>query len=528
MRSLRAIALTAVLTVSASLLVAPPAFARPTWVPPAKLGAEARYFDMDINSAGAAVSAWFRDDALKVSYRPAGRDWSRPVVLARGMLGGTYTNTIPVRAFVDARGRAAVVAYVGGDGTGIFTKKARGPWRADDHPVGGGGIWSSFPTADMDAAGNLVLTWVESDDFSGDDESIFWRKPSGDWSFQSGGGGGNYDLVAHNGTATIARNGNGSADDEGLYVQTSRIGERSVTPWRNLRPGAHIGYTPIIEGNARGDLVLVAVEGENDSSKVLYNAGPGRLVVMTKAAGKDWVDASAAAPQTDIGHPAVEIGRDGQIVVTYRRSSDGELGVVAGQVGEAALTAPVVLAETSGKSPASAAISPAGEVLVTWSTAKGSVRVAKRSTAGKWTSLGRLRGDTLGGHLVRAYPNGMFTALHLDAGALWWSDYVDDSTGPRTVMRAPRHHTSTSRSITVRWHMTDALSRPASADVRVRSGRPGGRLGAWTVWKRQTTTEKATFHGRPARRYCFSARGHDRLGNTGRWSENRCTTTPRS
>ena len=77
--------------------------------PAGELGAEARYFDMDVNSSGAAVSAWFRGDALKVSYRPAGRDWSRPVVLARGMADYSYTNTIPVRAFVDARGRAAVV-----------------------------------------------------------------------------------------------------------------------------------------------------------------------------------------------------------------------------------------------------------------------------------------------------------------------------------------------------------------------------------------------------------------------------------
>ena len=259
-RSLRAIALTAVLTVSASLLVTPPAFARPTWVPPAKLGAEARYFDMDINSAGAAVSAWLGGDVLKVSYRPAGRDWSRPVVLARGMPERTYTNPSPSVPFVDARGRAAVIAYVGGDGTDIFTRTARGPWRADPNPLasGAGGSWSSFPTADMDAAGNLVLTWKESDDFSGDDNSIAWRKPSGDWSSQIGGGGGDFDLVAHDGTATIARN-----DGDGLSVQTSRIGERSVTPWRNLRPG-NIGYTPIIEGNARGDLVLVAVEGEPD------------------------------------------------------------------------------------------------------------------------------------------------------------------------------------------------------------------------------------------------------------------------
>ena len=33
---------------------------------------------------------------------------------------------------------------------------------------------------------------------------------------------------------------------------------------------------------------------------------------MTKAAGQDWVDASADARQTDIGHPAVSIGRDGR------------------------------------------------------------------------------------------------------------------------------------------------------------------------------------------------------------------------
>ena len=187
-------------------------------------------------------------------------------------------------------------AYDGGDSTAVFTRKAQGPWRADPNPVEAGGIWSSFPTADMDAAGNLVLTWEESDDFAGDHASIAWRKPSGDWSSQSGGGGGNFDLVAHDGTATIVKRGYG-VYQEGLSVQTSRIGERSATPWRDLRPGAYIAYNPIIEGNARGDLVLVAVEGESDPHKTLTNAGPGRLVVMTKAAGEDWVDASADAPR---------------------------------------------------------------------------------------------------------------------------------------------------------------------------------------------------------------------------------------
>lgn len=529
MRSLRAVALTAVLTVSASLLVtSPAAHARPTWVTPEVLGAEARYFDMDVNAAGDAVAAWTGGGVLKASYRPAGRDWSRPVVLTRGMGEVERGPAIPVRALVDARGRAAVVTYKARAGdTFVATRTARGQWREDDHAPSAGGDWSSFPTADMDAAGNLVLTWVDTDDFSGDDESIAWRKPSGDWSYASGGGG-NFDLVAHDATATIARNGNGNVHDDGLHVQTSRLGDREVTPWRNLRPGAHIGSFPLIEGNARGDLVLVAVEGENDPSRVLLNAGPGQLVVMTKAAGEDWVDASAEVPQTDIGHPAVAIGNGGEIVVTYRRSSDGRVGAVMGHVGSADLTAPVTLADTSGKFPARPTINDKGAVLVTWSTANArAVRVARRSDTGKWSSLGRVRGDTLGGHLVRAYPNGMFTTLHVDAGALWWSDYVDDSTGPRTVMRAPNRDTSTSRSIPVRWYMTDALSRPASADVRVRSGRPEGALGAWTVWKRQTISERATFRGRPARRYCFSARGHDRVGNTGRWSESRCTTTPR-
>ena len=216
MRSLRAIALTAVLTVSASLLVTPPAFARPTWVPPAKLGAEARHFDMDVNSAGAAVSAWFGGDVLKASYRPAGRDWSRPVVLARDMPDLTTRTSSPsVPSWtrgVGLRWSLTSVAIAPPSSLG-----RRGDPGVRITTVGGGGIWSSFPTADMDAAGHLVLTWVESDDLAGDHAYIAWRKPSGDWSSQSGGGGGDFDLVAHDGTVTIARHGNG-VSNEGLYV----------------------------------------------------------------------------------------------------------------------------------------------------------------------------------------------------------------------------------------------------------------------------------------------------------------------
>ena len=408
----------------------------------------------------------------------------------------SYTNTIPVRAFIDARGRAAVMAYLGGHGTGISPEGA-GPWRADDHPVAAGGEWSSFPTADMDDAGNLVVTWVDSDDFSGDDESIFWRTPSGDWSFQSGGGGGNYDLVAHDGTATITRN-----DSDGLYVQTSRIGERSATPWRTLRPG-NIGYTPIIEGNARGDLVLVAVEGEDPSSGVLSRRSrssrrddQGRRAGLGRRFGRH----SGDRHRPPGGRDRARRPDRGDLPTLLRRRA--RRGHRPGRRGGTDRPRPTGGAH-SGKAPPSAAISPAGEVLVTWSTAKGSVRVAKRSTAGTWTSLGRLRGDILGGHMVRAYPNGMFTALHLDAGALWWSDYVDASTGPRTVMRAPSRDSSNTRSIPVRWHMTDALSRPASADSASAADGPEadsqpGRSGSGRPPPRRPPSAA----GPPA--YCFS------------------------
>lgn len=519
MRQLRTMALAAVLAVSASLLVAPPASAEPSWVDPELLGADARYFDMDVNASGAAVAVWNGGGAIKASYRPAGQDWSRPVQLGR-VGDGTIPGT-PLRAFVDEQGRAAVVAS-GPEAETILvvTRSVNGTWRRDEHApsVGGGCCWTSTPTADMDGQGNLVLTWVESNDQVGDSTSIAWRRPSGRWSVVSGGGG-YLDLVAHHETVTMARGG------EGVFVQTASLGE-AASQWRRVRPGVNVGWRPVLAGNTAGDLVLATVE--NDDPDSVINAGdPGRLVVMTKAAGGAWVDASAAAPVQQVGFPSVSIGADGEIVVSYRRASGGGVEVVTGRAGEADLTAPVALAETSGRAAASVAITPAAGVMVSWSADDaGTVEAALRSNLGSWTSLGWLGGDILGGQLTQAYPNGMFTVLHLDDDALWWSDYVDDTTGPSVHMLAPRRSFNTRTSIQVRWALRDELARPKNADVRVRKTSPDRAYRSTEVWKRRETQKSGRYPGRPGWTYCFSARGRDRVGNLGGWSDERCLTTP--
>ena len=77
--------------------------ATPEWMPPEALGSGgANSIRMDVNAAGAAVAVWSTPQEIKVSYRPAGRDWQNPVVLDEepGVLLG---------AFIDDGGEATAV-----------------------------------------------------------------------------------------------------------------------------------------------------------------------------------------------------------------------------------------------------------------------------------------------------------------------------------------------------------------------------------------------------------------------------------
>lgn len=76
------------------------------------------------------------------------------------------------------------------------------------------------------------------------------------------------------------------------------------------------------------------------------------------------------------------------------------------------------------------------------------------------------------------------------------------------------------------WDATDELARPDTYDVRFRTAGRGGKLGRWHRWLTDTERVDRTFHARPGRTYCLAARSHDRVGNVGRWSPGRCTTTP--
>ena len=107
MRRMRAVAVAGVLVLLMSLLAAAPAYATQQWTPPEVLGVHVDDVDMDVNAAGDAVAVWTSERSVKASYRPAGRDWQRPVVIRR-VPAGMPTAQL-VAAFIDDAGRATAV-----------------------------------------------------------------------------------------------------------------------------------------------------------------------------------------------------------------------------------------------------------------------------------------------------------------------------------------------------------------------------------------------------------------------------------
>jgi hypothetical protein len=87
MRSHLTRALPVALVVAVALAASSPAIAAPSWGPPTTLGPterEAGGPEIAVAPDGEAIAAWegSRPDSVKVSSRPPGGDWSRPVMIA--------------------------------------------------------------------------------------------------------------------------------------------------------------------------------------------------------------------------------------------------------------------------------------------------------------------------------------------------------------------------------------------------------------------------------------------------------------
>ena len=257
--------------------------------------------------------------------------------------------------------------------------------------------------------------------------------------------------------------------------------------------------------------------------------GAGQLVVLARPVGQSWRCVFVAEEEM-VTHPSVAISEQGQIAANYVRAADSGLEVRIGNVEGTESSPPHAFGAVS-HAPASVEFNPQGDAVITWSSAEagtlGPVYAARRAAGGGWSQRVMLAQDALAVRpQVRAYPNGMFTAVFGDEKAVLWSDHVNDVVGPHTTMRAPAKAFVAGTRISVRWSATDALSRPDTVDVRARSAGGAGDFGSWRMWRRNTTAPSAVFVGRAGRTYCFQARSRDRVGNLGAWSAARCTSTP--
>lgn len=522
MRAFRAVVLIMLMSLLTSLLAASPASATPGWTPPEVLGAEGNSVDIAVNEAGDAVAVWsaYPHGLVKASYRPAGHDWGHPVELGSGE---------DPSVVIDAQGDATAAWQDGRNQ--IADRMPDGTWNLDqDSPIAQATPWMFIgaPTLAIGSGGNLVATWTQDTSEWTAETHFVWRFRDGHWGSVHYGGGSFFTAVTltPNGVATFAEGG------EGLFVHTNKLGA-PASSGETVWPGVNVG-TPAMASNARGDIVLAAIDRPSDANDTETT---GTLIALAKPAGEAWRRAFTAETTVGVRNPAVAINNKGRVAVSYLRG--GATGQVEARIGrfdgstpgDTSLLSDVLLHPST----ASIAVEPDGAAAATWTMDHEDGRVAQaayRPSSGPWGAAIDLGGKSAppptyvdSSPEVVAYPNSMFTSVFIGASPMF-SDHVDDTVGPTTRMLAPRQDFVRSTRIQVRWESTDALARPRDTDVRVRSADRSGGFGAWSMWKRRTTDNSAVFRGKPGRTYCFSARAYDRVGNLGARSNERCATTP--
>jgi hypothetical protein len=160
------------------------ASAAPTWLPPTDIAgptASITFPEIAVNARGDAIAIWPRDigsgeTILETLERPAGGDWSQPVVLSDP---GEEHPTAP-RIALDTAGNAVAVWSVDlGSAIRTAARPAGGDWSdPEDLSIENG----RTPELAMNAAGDAVAVWTG---FDGVDDEVTWaavRPAGGDWS----------------------------------------------------------------------------------------------------------------------------------------------------------------------------------------------------------------------------------------------------------------------------------------------------------------------------------------------------------
>ncbi|WP_344139713.1 hypothetical protein [Pedococcus bigeumensis] len=160
--------------------------------------------------------------------------------------------------------------------------------------------------------------------------------------------------------------------------------------------------------------------------------------------------------------------------------------------------------------------------------ASGSLRRQCRlDSATTWTDCGAsltLTGLAAGTHKLTARASDPSGRISAEVSRSW----VVDASTPTAALAAPAA-VQTTPTTTLTWTASDSGGSGLSTyDVRTRVASRSGVLGGYQYpasWQKRTTRSLGVTPTGGSQ-YCFSVRAHDKAGNAGAWSPDRCTSMP--
>jgi hypothetical protein len=466
------------------------------------------------NGRGDAAVVFRRGRVTYVRSREAGDRWD----LAHRVSGGVT----PAAVTVDRRGQPTVFWRDGA----IKTRTLRGgEWIRRPLP---GGVADPYLAVDNGAADSLAAGYLTAGELR-----VAYRSPAGTWRpsqvlDRTGVVPGSVEVAVDGlGRATVAWVDTRDGVDVVRVASSGPAGRFGRA--RTLSPAA----APVA-----GGLLALGVADDGTTAVAWMQEGEaGRTRVRMRDADGGWapvvaLDLAVTAPQVGAasGGGAWVVGRssaDDGIVLASSRSG-GEWSSPVTAVDSAAPVSGVRLTTSGARSAvltyqAPAEESGAHQLWVTHAAAVGEPFATAQAAPvagpdGAYSVAVTGTGDALVTLTDerRGESGDLLTYLHA---------VPYDVTGPTTRMRRPGPAFTRGRELQARWHARDTWSGVSGYRVRGLEWDPDG-TGRRLFLLADTTRRKIEAQGELGRTYCFLAVATDATGNTGAWSDRRCTAVP--
>jgi len=438
-RRMTATALGGALT-AATLTLAPPAQASPTWLPSTRLSDITSFAlgqALVVDDAATSTVVWVQNARLQAATRPYGGSWSAPV---------TVPDTI------DAKGFAQAVVAADGELTAVWeasddadvthlirsaTRTPSGVWTAPVTLAAGDGD-SETPAVAIDGAGTVTAVWQEQD---GPYRTTLATRPAG----------GPWGAAAPLSSVSV--------ETTDPHVVADTLGQVTVV-WRSFDTTDQLQSVSRPAGGAWGSVEpLSDVSGDAFEPDLAVDAaGTVTAVWQAKASGKAVIHAASRPPtgtwttpvpisdDTEfVERPDVVVDEAGTATAVWRWSAAGESEMQASSRPPAgAWSDPTPVSTLPHVDVPTVLVDDLGAVTVAWQGDNGSkdyLQAVRRVPGGAWGEPAFLtNGDRFpDSPLLAADPAGNVTAV-------WTTDYegwdgVDaaglDVAGPVVSLTAP-------------------------------------------------------------------------------------------